>query len=462
MKRAGEELGFFRPPSTVHRPPNHMQQVLFWIPIPNPWMPEGFPVYGFGLMLFLTFLTSTWIAARQARREGIDPQVIQDLAVWIFVGGIAGARVVFMIQYGIPWWQFFEIWKGGLVFYGSAAGGALAYAAAWWFIVRKRGYNYRQLADIMAPAVAWGLVLGRIGCLLNGCCFGDVACADCPAIHFPLAAPPRYQLVQNGYQTAAGYAVLDRHLQGDDPRTVVSVVEANSPAASAGLRAGDLVLKVDGLDNQRLFEVKSTPEALAALAPKLSGARMSLGLDEYGTARDLYGYDDLAAYQNDLAKARTNTAVEVGRSDTLTDYLVRRWPRGKSDLQLTVRHADGSEEALPAFAPRTLGLHPTQVYESVSMFLLFLFLTAFLPFRRHYGEVFVLLMVCYAAHRFLNEMLRNDTKPVAFDMTLSQNGSIVVMALGIALFIGLWRQPPDPGLRPKVEKPAENPIPQPA
>ena len=49
-------------------------------------------------------------------------------------------------------------------------------------------------------------------------------------------------------------------------------------------------------------------------------------------------------------------------------------------------------------------------------------------------------------HRFLNEVLRNDTDPVAFRMTLSQNGSVLVVVLGIALFIWLWRKPVDKGL----------------
>ena len=97
----------------------------------------------------------------------------------------------------------------------------------------------------------------------------------------------------------------------------------------------------------------------------------------------------------------------------------------------------GQEETLPAFTPRTIGLHPTQVYEIISMFLLCLLLNAYYPFRRHYGKVFALLAILYAIHRFLNEMLRNDTKPVAFDMTLSMNLSVLFGVIGVALFF--WR-----------------------
>ena len=64
-----------------------MLQVLWKIPILG-----GIPIYGFGMMLFLAFLLCTWVASWRARRERISPRVFQDLAVWIFVGGIVGAR----------------------------------------------------------------------------------------------------------------------------------------------------------------------------------------------------------------------------------------------------------------------------------------------------------------------------------------------------------------------------------
>src|SRR5436309_13497565 len=100
-----------------------MDQVLFWIPIHTAWTPNGIPIYGFGAMLFVAFIVCTWLAGRRAQKEGIAKEYIQDLAIWIFVGGIAGARIVYMIPYKTHFWpitNFFRICQAALVFYDSA------------------------------------------------------------------------------------------------------------------------------------------------------------------------------------------------------------------------------------------------------------------------------------------------------------------------------------------------------
>src|SRR5262249_32514251 len=53
---------------------------------------DSIPVYGFGMMLFLAFLACTWLGGRRGEREGISRETIQDIAIWVFVGGLLGAR----------------------------------------------------------------------------------------------------------------------------------------------------------------------------------------------------------------------------------------------------------------------------------------------------------------------------------------------------------------------------------
>src|SRR5580700_9755695 len=114
-----------------------MQQVLFWIPIKTWLTPNGIPLYGFGTMLFLAFVASVWLATRRAVKEGVSQDRLFDLAIWVFVCGIIGARIVFMIQYDVPLADWYKFWQGGIVFYGSAIGGWVGYGLAWLLSFRK-------------------------------------------------------------------------------------------------------------------------------------------------------------------------------------------------------------------------------------------------------------------------------------------------------------------------------------
>ena len=115
------------------------------------------------------------------------------------------------------------------------------------------------------------------------------------------------------------------------------------------------------------------------------------------------------------------------------------WERGKSRLDLTFVSPKEEEETTITIYPRTLGLYPTQVYETISMFLLMLLLMAYYPFRHNPGQVGAVLMVGYGVHRYLNEILRGDPRPEG----LENYGSMFLVAAGVLMWLWLWRQKAD-------------------
>lgn len=144
-------------------------------------------VHWFGICIAAAFLVGMWTAVRRAPRIGVPGEIIADLVVpWLLIGGVIGARAMFVVTYwkdefvGKPWWEIFMIQRGGLVFYGGLIGSSLAVIL---FAFIKK-FSLWKLADILAPSIALGSMFGRIGCLLNGCCFGR-ACEMPWAIRFP-------------------------------------------------------------------------------------------------------------------------------------------------------------------------------------------------------------------------------------------------------------------------------------
>jgi len=137
-------------------------------------------------MVALAFLAGLWTASRRCLREGIPSEKILDLGPWLILGAIVGARTLYVVSYwreqfaDKPLSEIFMVQHGGLVFYGGLVGSSLACI----LYTRLKKLPLWKMADILAPSIALGYVFGRIGCLMNGCCFGRTC--DLPwAIRFP-------------------------------------------------------------------------------------------------------------------------------------------------------------------------------------------------------------------------------------------------------------------------------------
>jgi phosphatidylglycerol:prolipoprotein diacylglycerol transferase len=230
--------------------------------------PKGLPIRGYGMMMLLGVVSGVGIVVQRAHRMGLNPEVIYSLAFWMFVGGIIGARVFFVIQY---WEQFrgetmldtlakiLTFWEGGLVVYGSLVGALLGVL----LFCRRKQLSPWMIGDLIAPGMVLGLAFGRIGCLLNGCCWGGVCELNAVSITFP-PSPPYYQQLQNGSLLGLKF---DRSQPGQN---TIAEVKPNSFAAKFNLKPGDTIAF-----SKRL----PSPE-------DLKKAKTDLGPDfQFGTAR---------------------------------------------------------------------------------------------------------------------------------------------------------------------------------
>jgi phosphatidylglycerol:prolipoprotein diacylglycerol transferase len=165
-------------------------------------------VYSYGFMLALAFLVGGYIARNRARKEKIHPDIIMDLIFYILISSLAGARALFVAlnwdYYKAHLADIFKIWEGGLVFYGGLI---FAFLAAAWFL-RTRRLAFWKVVDILSPGLAIGIAIGRIGCFLNGCCYGELSRTF--GVCYPAAEnPPAYaqQLAQGLILPGAPYSL---------------------------------------------------------------------------------------------------------------------------------------------------------------------------------------------------------------------------------------------------------------
>jgi phosphatidylglycerol:prolipoprotein diacylglycerol transferase len=146
---------------------------------------DTFVIHGYPAMLALAFLTCTLGASYESQRQHPPFFIPPRAGVWAFLGALLGAKVFWILQYA-SWRDLahaFRIWESGLVFYGGLIGGGIAIAI--YFRVVKvpliRGL------DVGAPYLALGEAITRIGCFLNGCCWGSV-CHVPWGVTFPIGS----------------------------------------------------------------------------------------------------------------------------------------------------------------------------------------------------------------------------------------------------------------------------------
>jgi len=173
-------------------------------------------IYSYGVMLFISFLCGIAIVEHRAKKFGVEPKKITDLALWVLLAVVVGARLFYV---AFHWDEFrndlvgiIAFWRGGLaglMFYGGFLGGIIVGV----LFVRANKMPVRKLMDAVAPAIVLGEGLTRIGCFLNGCCFGKPTGGPCGVV-FPHNSPAGAAFLDQPihptqlYSSAAGFLLF--------------------------------------------------------------------------------------------------------------------------------------------------------------------------------------------------------------------------------------------------------------
>lgn len=236
---------------------------ILWFLLPLLCDEQGLPIRSYGVMVLLGVVVGLAAAMYQGRRVGLDAEYIFSLVFWIILPGIVGARLFYVLEY---WESFFrpnrespEFWptlwamlnvaQGGLVVYGSLVGAVVGLVGFSW----KYRLPMLPLADLVAPSLMLGLAVGRIGCFLNGCCYGGLC--DLPwAVQFPRGSLPYESQVHRGQMY--GFSLIEHPKK----EPIILFVQPNSPAQKAGLLPGQRIEQVNGI------AVHTSGEAQARIA----------------------------------------------------------------------------------------------------------------------------------------------------------------------------------------------------
>jgi len=172
-------------------------------------------IYSYGVLLAAAYLLGLWMASRRARQAGLDANKVLDLGIWVIIAALVGAKALLFIvdfdQFTSSWQEFTTLLRSGGVFYG----GLIAAVVVCIYQLRKHKLPLWTSGDLFAPGIALGYMVGRLGCLMAGCCYGkptDVAWAITftdPVANMNVGTPLNIALHPTQiYESGAGLVIL--------------------------------------------------------------------------------------------------------------------------------------------------------------------------------------------------------------------------------------------------------------
>ncbi len=385
------------------------------------------PVKSYGAMLTLGFLTGVWLCMRRAEHVKADPDIVLNVGFVSLLCGVGGGRLFFVIHYWEtsfatqenPLLAALNMTSGGLEYYGGlicAAIGTVTYLAL------KR-VSVRMYLDILFPGAAWGLAFGRIGCLLNGCCWGGICVAPngqatVPwGITFPYGSPAEVRQWENRQTTLPAELIVSVPGGTPQPYLLPRTLIDMPPEERAGTLAEARQLERD------IKEAKA------------------LGVEE----------KKIVAMEKELEETARKYKREAGRLGALVKQT--RFPsRNDTERPITV-----SELGDLAHQHRSVPVHPAQVYAVINAFLLSWLLLEIANHRKRHGVVFGTMIMIYPITRILLEYVRVDNPHDSAGLTISQAVSVAMFLFGVAYMIYIYKSPVrSPKAVPFVPPPLES------
>ncbi len=349
----------------------------------------GLPVRGYGLMMMIGVLSATVLSYRRVLQLGVPKESFVSLVLFTVIGGLFGARLFYVVQ---KWseldgetlmqklWVALQFTEGGLVVYGAVLGGIVGILS--WAIMRR--VQPILLLDAIVPAFFIGLAFGRLGCLLNGCCFGGICETATPSIEFPKGSPAYIDQFETGrllgLHTKSSGKSSGKGAEGDETEETLEItsIDPGSWAQKQGMQVGDRV---------RAIGIGAVPVDVETQASLIRSHR----------APPLEG--------------------------------VVRTERGSFVVS-----------ELPT---KSLPVHPSQIYASITGFLLCFWSTSIKGWASRPGLVFGSGWMVYGVLRFIEEIIRVDEAgQFGTSLSIAQWVSIVGILFGAVLLAWVYLRPP--------------------
>ena len=415
---------------------------------------KGLPIRGYGAMLVLAFTSaSALLVYRGCKKRRVPKDMMFSLILWCVVSGLLGARLFHIIEYlpsytnsSNPIGQMLLFTEGGLVVYGGIIGGMIATMV---FFYRNR-LSVLAMFDVMAPALLLGIAIGRLGCLMNGCCYGAV-CDISFCITFPPQAPAYAAQAEENKTFLGGLKFVPYETEKRSNAIDVSPLTHQHNSGGCSCNAFSK-REISQAEQKRL---DALPAMIAEVKP--GSAAEQAGLKQGMIVQNF------AFYEHGQGDAKTYLSPDgILNARMLKESLYRvSLDHADADIAMTIVQPEGEAPAqtfrFAMSAPEVLPVYPTQLMSFFGAVCLSLLIMMLERFNRRDGFACMLFLFLYSTGRFCIEMFRDDEASyMGTGLSIAQNVSIVIFVLGIVVAIYIFSRPPRQALESRFPIKTEN------